>query len=380
MIDGEHLIIHHVGGRGGDRRFPILDEFEADIVNVLYDADASSVESMEASTIVLPSRPVILPVCLGAQKGIDTLHVLRTPAGSSLLAFNAGFFETFHAIGATDFDMDARSFETAAELKVDVTTLDDCVRQGIAPAPDFISLNTQGTELDIICGATDTVAAGVIAVQAEVSLYPLYRNQANLSQICDHMASLSYWLTDVMPHTAYVPSYKVGPKTVTPPIGFRRGGISLQTDVIFFKEPSAVARHHREPLLDLAKAVYISIVLGNYGMSYCYAAVADEKIPTTKRYLKFASAFIAAAKREPKILAPHNLARGESMDDNRNAYFCEHSIDEFRQSAGYLLSESYTGTERVCCEFGLSSAADKMREYRRIGMRGVCQRLGEPVS
>lgn len=379
MRERHQLVIHHVGGRGGDRRFPVLPDFEADIVNVLYDADTSSVEGMETSTTALPSKQIILSECLGRQKEAGTLYVLRTPAASSLLPFETSFFETFSAIGAVDFDMDAHSFETASELRVDITTLDDCVARGVAPSPDFISLNTQGTELDIMVGAQETMSRGVIAVQAEVSLYRIYQGQADLAQICDHMNSLGYWLGNLMPHTAYVPSYTATGGRIAPPIGFRRGGIALQTNVVFFKDPRLVLNTHREPLLDLAKGVYISLALGNYALSYCYAAIADERIPTDTRYLKLAASFIAAAKREPKIIPPHNLARGTSVAENRAAYFRDQSITEFRRSASYLLGESYTATEDVCRDFGLLDAAEKMREYRRIGMRGVCQLLGEPV-
>ena len=38
------LVSHHIGGRAGTRTFPILDTFEHDINNVLYEADQSALD------------------------------------------------------------------------------------------------------------------------------------------------------------------------------------------------------------------------------------------------------------------------------------------------------------------------------------------------
>ena len=48
------LIVHHVGGRAGSRSFPVVDTFEKDIVNVMYEADelcGTSATALEFATI-----------------------------------------------------------------------------------------------------------------------------------------------------------------------------------------------------------------------------------------------------------------------------------------------------------------------------------------
>ena len=39
MQNQSKLILHHVGGRAGSISFPIPENFEQDIINIIYDAD-----------------------------------------------------------------------------------------------------------------------------------------------------------------------------------------------------------------------------------------------------------------------------------------------------------------------------------------------------
>ena len=378
MDDRTLLSIHHVGGRGGDRRFPVITAYEGDVVNVLYDGDDSAVDDMKSATEALASRTIVLPLCLGKTPGAGTLHVLNTTAGSSLLPFRTAFFERFPSIGAVNFLLDAQSFASKAELPVTITTLDDCLAAGLAPVPDFLSINTQGTELDIIEGAAATLRRSVIAVQAEISLYPLYDGQAELSDITRHLHDIDFWLADLVPHSRYSPSIALETGIVVPPIGFRRGGICLQTEAIFFKSPGAIMAHHADPALDLAKGVYIAIVLGNYSMSYCYADLARGlPIPDGLGYLAFSKAFIGAAATVPHVPIPNYLELAEPAARRRARYFEDISPTAFRAAASVLLRDDDNEVEQVCRRFGFGTAADQLREYRLIGIRSLCSLVGE---
>lgn len=370
------LSVHHVGGRGGDRRFPIIANFESGVTNVLYDGDADSAASVASGTQPLASRQIFLPICLADRRKNATLNVLKNPGGSSLLEFRSDFFDTFAAIGSIDFDLHASAFEVAHRIPVTASTLDECIEAQKAPPPDFLSLNTQGTELDIIRGAISTLSSHCVSLQTEISFYPLYSGQANLSDICDELARLGFWLTSIVPHTPYVPSIKGPNGRVSPPIGFRRGGLCLQADAIFFKDPRLIVERHEHPNLDLAKAVYVSLVLRNYGLSYCYAALADDAaLPLDPAYLGFATAYIRAAKHEPLIPVPDYLDRFDSLARRKTSYFRDLSQDAFNRDSPCLLGEAYTATEQVCLDFGFREAAEHLREYRRAGMAEVCRLL-----
>ena len=79
------LSIHHIGGRGGSRSFPVLPVFENDIVNVLYDADQDCLDQVEAYNRKLQSDLHVLPHCLAEKSGPVTLNINYDPYTSSLL-------------------------------------------------------------------------------------------------------------------------------------------------------------------------------------------------------------------------------------------------------------------------------------------------------
>jgi hypothetical protein len=78
------LSVHHIGGRAGTRRFPILPFFERDIVSVLYEADTSSLAGICAATKDLPSKTIILGDCLSGEAGPRPLHICSNWYLSSL--------------------------------------------------------------------------------------------------------------------------------------------------------------------------------------------------------------------------------------------------------------------------------------------------------
>jgi FkbM family methyltransferase len=377
MTDSDLLRVHHVGGRGGDRRFPRLDAFEADIINVLYDGDPDAVDGMADSTDKLTSRQVLLSYCLGARPGRDKLGILRLSAGSSLLPVVPGFFETFSALGSINFDMGAADFSVDREIEVEITTLDHCVYDNAVPAPDFLSINTQGTELDILRGGARTLKDHALAIQCEVTFFDLYRGQNGLDDLCRHLHGHGYWLCTLIPHTPYVPSFNADDgHLIAPPIGFRRGGICLQAEAIFFKDPRRILADHARAHVDLAKAVYIAIVLGNYAMAYAYAAVADvTAIPETWSHLRFGRAFIAAAQQEPRVPVPEVRALNAGTKAVADWYARSGARAALDREASKLGETAYSRTEEVCVSFGFNEAADRLREYRVAAISDILMRL-----
>ena len=69
------LTTHHVGGRAGTRTFPSMKYFEKDLVNVLYEADESSISGIKKETHYLPSKTIILPDCLSGSAGKRKFYI-----------------------------------------------------------------------------------------------------------------------------------------------------------------------------------------------------------------------------------------------------------------------------------------------------------------
>jgi len=109
----------------------------------------------------------IVPHALGAAPGGATLHITREPACSSLYP-------------PIDEVVDRHPrLEPQREVKseaIDLITLDGWCAENAFENVDFIKLDTQGSELDILRGAQQTLES-VSIVQTEVEFNPMYEGQ-----------------------------------------------------------------------------------------------------------------------------------------------------------------------------------------------------------
>jgi FkbM family methyltransferase len=110
-----------------------------------------------------------LPDCLG-KGGPAVLHLTLYPGCTSLYRPNVPLIELFQGIGAAD---ENGNFFVFREEPVQTRRLDDVVE---CPPPDFLKLDVQGAELDVLEGACDKLW-GTLVVEAEVEFVQLYENQ-----------------------------------------------------------------------------------------------------------------------------------------------------------------------------------------------------------
>lgn len=186
-FDRTLIASHHIGGRGGTGSFQVPAPFQKDMHHVYYEADADCTEQIQAAN--RDHQTTVLPQCIGQQKGQASFHINYDPFMSSLLPLNPEFGEyTLFLIdpikGALDYQFKdtGRAMETR---QVDVQSLDDLFisPNPPAPIPDLLSMDTQGSEYDILCGATKTLQ-NVLALRLEVAFNPIYQGQKLFGDIC----------------------------------------------------------------------------------------------------------------------------------------------------------------------------------------------------
>lgn len=114
-----------------------------------------------------PCRVDFVAAALGAAAGAATLHLTREPACSSL-------YEPDPAVIATVPELACAT--PVGAISVELRRLDDCLGELGLSAVDFLKLDTQGSELDILRGA-DRALAGARLVEVEVEFNPIYRGQ-----------------------------------------------------------------------------------------------------------------------------------------------------------------------------------------------------------
>jgi len=128
-------------------------------------------------------------VAVGGCEEARTLYLTREPACSSLLKPNAGFFGQF-----TDC---AEQIEVVEQQTVETVSLNNFLPGVGVTNFDFLELDTQGTELEILKGADHFLATSVVGLKTEVEFSPIYESQPLFAAVDEYLRGFGFMLFDL---------------------------------------------------------------------------------------------------------------------------------------------------------------------------------------
>jgi FkbM family methyltransferase len=136
---------------------------------VIYDANdeaLSSVAKCQDKNVLLVNN------CIGASNSKGKFHVTVEPTASSMLKPALSSFKyTFDQIVWGEH---ARVVESN---DIEIRTIDSLVEESQLPYADFLSIDAQGAELDIINGASRMLKSTVVGIICEVEFTAVYEGQ-----------------------------------------------------------------------------------------------------------------------------------------------------------------------------------------------------------
>lgn len=116
----------------------------------------------------------VYPVALGKRKETKTLTVTRWPYSSSTVPFNMEFWNRFP---------NAYMFEPVKTERFETTDFDSFCAENNIGNFDFLKIDTEGSELEILEGSNKMLDSGVLAVFVEVAFYPYHTGRPLFSDI-----------------------------------------------------------------------------------------------------------------------------------------------------------------------------------------------------
>ena len=158
-----------------------------------FDADADACEFANAD---IEARQVNwkekhFPYALANKIGEATLYVTNSPICSSLYPPNDPFLNRF-----LDLPEMAGS---AFSIEIETTTLDAiCQEEGIADI-DFLQIDVQGADLQVLEGASNLLDRSVFAIQIEVEFSELYLNQPLFADVDSYLRKKGFVLFELEP-------------------------------------------------------------------------------------------------------------------------------------------------------------------------------------
>lgn len=286
------ISVHHVGGRDGDFPFNPANRFLGDLDVTLYEVDDEAVADGAAELGARGIRHRFLPHALWSEAAELPLHVTFCPYGTSLLDFNHNSPTIVETVRGADYIHD----ETLSSVKVVTTktnTLDAiCQAEGGPEAPDFLSMDTQGAELEILKGGADVVKNNVLGIVAELALIDSYAGQPLISDICRYLETGGFFFVRFIDlHNAHC--YRA-------PIGMRAGACTYESNGLFLR------RLDRLEGLSEASLRKLAFIAAHFGhIDYMVAVIeqlGSDENPGAAEYAGFVDAARSAIGAMPAVL------------------------------------------------------------------------------
>lgn len=178
----EPFVVIDVGARGGaESHWKTLGD-QCRIVG--FEPDQDECARLNQSDSSKNCR--YFPVALHRGKGTEKLHIYSHRASSSFYLPNSEYLKRFPDIANLSVDY---------SVEVETTDLDSFVKDERLPQPDFIKLDTEGSEFDILKGGQATLGS-VLGVTLETSFQPFRIGQAPFSEVDQFMRSQGFSIFD----------------------------------------------------------------------------------------------------------------------------------------------------------------------------------------
>lgn len=171
-------------GSRGEQTKALLELFE-EAIYVGFDPGLDDSEKVEEDG----THKLYFPVALGSKSETKTFYHTQNPNCSSVFSPDKEFVDRFVDIGPF--------FNTLQTSEVDVVALDDFLPpQGIDQV-DFIELDTQGSELEILQGAKKLLTTEILGLRVEVEFTAMYHDQPLFADVDSFLRQYDFMLFDL---------------------------------------------------------------------------------------------------------------------------------------------------------------------------------------
>ena len=237
LLGDTKLSLADVGAAGGlDKRWHFLRP--SNLTEILFEPDPASFEELRNKS--LPNT-LVFNAALADRKKEVILNICKWREVSSIYEPN---FELINKYP------DACRFEIEERINLKADSLSNLLNSQNIAALDFIKIDTQGSELEILRGAGDLLKS-VIGVEVEVEFVELYKGQPLFQEVNSYISNWGMSLVDLK-RTFW--------KRKSQHKNIKKGQL-IYVDALYLKEPEALLEGNCDEER-LVKALVIYLAYG----------------------------------------------------------------------------------------------------------------------
>jgi FkbM family methyltransferase len=237
---------------------------------------------------------------LNRQRGEFSFYSTRRQQCSSFFVPNRALLDRFH---------NSQRLDIVQENKIKCDSLDDVLSEAASTDVDFIKLDTQGSELAILEGASKILADSVFGLEIEVAFAELYKGQPLFADVDPFVRQKGFDLIDLS-----AASWK---HAVDMSLGFGKGRV-MWADTLYFRRPQIMREilknmDDRLALSKMLRALSVCQLYGffDYAMELLDLAVSDfidkEEINKLKDHIKSQAPIVSRIPNFPGCKRTANL-------------------------------------------------------------------------
>ena len=162
------LSLLDIGARGGIGD-PWSSAKSGNLNVILVEPDLQEVELLKKH-----HQGDILPYALWSKETDLVLNINNDPGTSSVFEPNMLFLRQFD---------DSQRFEAKNKITVSTTTIDDLDSNGKLTDVDFMKIDIQGAELDVLKGGVNYLKNNLVGLESEVEFSSMYQDQPLFSEL-----------------------------------------------------------------------------------------------------------------------------------------------------------------------------------------------------
>jgi len=262
LLGAEDLVIADVGAAYGLPSY--LKRLEKWATLCLFEPDAEQAAELRMTHSAIDRRKnvCVFEMALSASGGEHVLYQTNVPTGSSLLKPGSDAFRDFG---------DPAYFFPVVERRVLTRRLDEVLDEASIQTLDFIKLDVQGAEIEVLRGLGDRLGHSTLGVELEVGLPGGYLEQPSIGEVDEFLRARGFVLFDLRPvrlHRAENGDRAYYPRQI---FGVHESSSTLskriwEVDVVYFRKAEDVIKGRNQS--ELRKLLVLYCAYGFFAEAY----------------------------------------------------------------------------------------------------------------